>query len=198
MMAEEYQREVAAFNAALPDPNVANSTADILLDKLAPRLPASGTISILAAADIPEAVPSSASATTNGVIVQDGTDGTPNIVYVGSSATANTFGNWVELDAATDADSWLCIVTNIYPATSNYNVLLEIGTGAAGNEVTKVRLSYRYGRDSEVGLFPPVIFNLPIPIKIASGTRIAARAATSAASAMDMAVSICRYQSLET
>ena len=45
MMAEEYQREVAAFNTALPDPNVANSTADILLDKLAPRLPASGTIS---------------------------------------------------------------------------------------------------------------------------------------------------------
>ena len=51
-MAEEYQREIAAFNKALPDPNTANSAADILLDKLSPRLPGSGTISVLTAANV--------------------------------------------------------------------------------------------------------------------------------------------------
>jgi len=63
-MAEEYQREIAAFNKALPDPNTANSAADILLDQIKPRLPASGTISVLVASDVPLTVPT-ADATTN-------------------------------------------------------------------------------------------------------------------------------------
>lgn len=37
-MAVEYQREIAALNIALPDPNVDNSVADMLLDKIKPSL----------------------------------------------------------------------------------------------------------------------------------------------------------------
>ncbi len=133
-----------------------------------------------------------ASATTTGVIVADGTTGTPNIVTV-QSGDANTFGNWVQLDASVSADSWLCCVTvgqnGTWFAGGN---TVEIGIGAAPNEATKVRFSF-YTSASQYLTF---VYTIPIPIKVANGTRIAARTAI-ANPTVNMKISISMYQSLE-
>ena len=51
-MAVEYERALADLNKALPDPNVADSVADILLDIVKARMPGSGTVSTLTAANV--------------------------------------------------------------------------------------------------------------------------------------------------
>jgi len=251
-MAVEYERALADLNKALPDPNVADSVADILLDKLNPRLPGSGTISTLTAANVntevdsglDTAIPASpiansvneriktidddlndggridllidgikaktdtiaassvstASATTAGVIVQDGTTGTPNVVTCVAD-TANTFGAWAQIDASTSAVSWIShVAITVKASNSAYrDFVVEIGTGAAGSEVTKLRFSFLGGLYSNAGSMIPAVFALPIPIRVAAGVRIAARAAPNTTSANGtVAVGLSFYQSLET
>ena len=236
-MATEYQREVAALDVAIPASNTVDSVNDILLDQIKPRLPASGTISTIAASDIPLAVPA-ADATTNtderdvignktdtavttvgttksiiayikgllgmivpsrtavtatGVIVEDGTSGTPSIVAVATNAAANTFGSWVELDTSASADSWLRgINVGLSGNWANNTNVIEIGTGAAASEASKARISFY----TAAGIFTG-LFTLSIPIKIASGTRIAARTACGGGG-QTIQVGISIYQSLET
>ena len=143
---------------------------------------------------------STASATTTGVIVEDGATGTPNIVAVTSSASANTFGAWAEIDASASANSWICTIS-IYQTTNTVATkkVIEIGTGAGGAEATKIRESFCLYRTAAASdLMYPVILVLPIPIKVASGVRIAARMADETASAVACDVSVPMYQTLET
>ena len=168
-MAVEYERALADLDKALPDPNVADSVADILLDIVKARMPGSGTVSTLTAANVNTevdsglntAIPASptadsvneriktvdndlnnggridllidaikaktdtiaaspvstASATTTGVIVQDGTSGTPNTVAITLPGSGNTFSSWVQIDASASANSWISnILISIYGA----------------------------------------------------------------------------------
>lgn len=129
--------------------------------------------------------------TTTGVIVQDGNTGAPSLVSIQAPVNANTFGSWTELDASTSADSWIAGFT--IGGLDASPICIEIGTGAALSEAAKIRFSfYSIGGDQ---MYIP----LPIPIKVASGTRIAARASKSTGSgAENYSIGLSMYQSLET
>jgi len=140
-----------------------------------------------------------ASTTETGVIVEDTAAGTPKLTSISSSATVNTFGAWVEHDASVSADSWIAIITILrYTSGKGPGAVLEIGVGAGGSEVTKIRLSHKWMYDTDSGYQTPAVFSLPIPIKIASGVRIAARIADDFAEVVAYRISISYYQGLET
>jgi hypothetical protein len=140
-----------------------------------------------------------ASATTAGVIVEDGNTGTANVVTITSKDdTANTFGSWTQIDASASANSWLASITiSFFNWGASGVCVLEIGTGVALSEATKVRCSFYFTYMSGVGCMIPVGITFPIPIKIASGTRIAARLATGDAN-KSINLGHQLYQSLET
>ncbi len=125
--------------------------------------------------------------------------GAPNTVMP-VSGIANTFGNWVEVDAAVSADSYInsILVTCKELLTNNTDTdfVVEIGTGAGGSEVSKIRFSGYYEAGSAVGGLQPFIFTLSNPIKVASGTRIAVQVSDNVASEQDYKVSIQYYQGL--
>ena len=144
--------------------------------------------------------------TTTGVIVEDTSTGTPKIVTAASSGSANTFGSWVEIDASTSADSWICGFTCVSDEDgTRLTAVIEIGTGVGASEVTKIRVSKRYnscyaydGGGGSVALFEfNLEYNLPIPIKVAAGTRIAVQMADSKAGAVNYLVGLQYYQGLE-
>lgn len=149
---------------------------------------------------IPTTAPvvSATACTTNGVIVEDGTSGTPNIVSVAPSGTTNTFGAWTEIDASTSANSWLtCVTDAIDGLVGDIKSVIEIGIGGAGAEVTIWRKSYQaiFGASES---FNTMNFNLSLPKYIASGTRIAARVSQTGTGTNAHLMSIQRYQSIET
>ena len=143
---------------------------------------------------------STASGTTTGVIVEDGATGTPNVVVLASSASANTFGGWIQIDASVSANSWICsvLVTPTHQVDVDMNAVVEIGTGAAASEAAKIRFSFTVEVVTNVGTRNPFQFVLPIPIKVASGVRIAARISDDEAVANNYNTSVQYYQSLET
>jgi hypothetical protein len=68
-------------------------------------------------------------------------------------------------------------------ADSTFEMLVEVGTGAAGSEVTQVQIPFSCRSDTAVAYyFPPLPF-LPEPYLIAAGTRVAVRFADASASA---------------
>ncbi len=93
------------------------------------------------------------------------------------SGGANTLGSWTQLVASLGADSYLA---NIYLCVADIRVngakifAVEIGTGAGMSEVTKVRIPFHMYHDVDGFAYSESIGISP-PIKIASGTRIAAR-----------------------
>lgn len=130
-----------------------------------------------------------------GKIVEDTSTGTPKVVSASSSATANTFGSWAEIDASTSADSWLAGITvSVPPKAAAYVFCIEIGTGAAASELTKIRISFSYQYKSDVGYLTPLVYSLPMPIKVLSGTRIAARASDDQAAANALLIGLTMYQ----
>lgn len=117
--------------------------------------------------------------TTSGVIVEDGTSGTPNVVTLTASGSANTFGSWTQLDASVSADSYIASII-VYPtsATTIADFCIEIGTGAS--PATKIRFSFKTANLTSVGYRMPFVYSLPIPIRVASGTKISGRFSTDA------------------
>lgn len=140
-------------------------------------------------------LPSKTSATTTGVIVEDDTSGTPNVVNVATHSSKNTLGSWVQMDASASADSWISNVRVATPIDAYGPWVIEIGTGSAGAEATKIRFSFVSDFLGSSGYNKSLVFPLVIPIKVASGTRIAARAAGSGSKTLE--VSLSMYQSLE-
>jgi len=129
--------------------------------------------------------------TSGGTIIQDSAmgTGTNNCVTVTSSATADTFGSYAVIDASASADVWISHVTIGRTTAAAVNMACEIATGAGGAEVPKIRFSSKIagaGVDT-------LVFALPIPIKVVSGTRIAAHIADSVASADSYQVGISYY-----
>ena len=90
-------------------------------------------------------------------------------VTVTADTSAHVKGSWVELIASTsgNASVLLCEATNVSANGVNTATLLDIGTGASGSETPLI---------SNVGIGgASSIFTWPVPIKIASGTRLSAR-----------------------
>ena len=93
----------------------------------------------------------------------------PSATTVTASSTAHTKGGWSELISSTSGDSSLLhlIVSGIVTAATNTATLLDIGTGAAMAETV-------IAGNIAVGSAGSNLV-IPIPIKIPSGTRVAAR-----------------------
>lgn len=94
-------------------------------------------------------------------------------VSVTSGASSSTYGSWVEVTAATDADWSLGNLTYFGPDSASWT--LEIGVGAAGSEVTIATL-----RGTQLAFFggfqggPYNILLRPL-LAVASGSRLALR-----------------------
>jgi hypothetical protein len=89
-------------------------------------------------------------------------------VNVTASASAHTKGNWSQLIASTSAETTFIsfAINTVNVSATNTATLLDIGVGASGSETVIVP-------DIAVGGASTAIFN--IPVKVPSGTRIAAR-----------------------
>lgn len=94
--------------------------------------------------------------------------GFASAVTVTSSGTAHTKGAWTELIASTSANGDFIVLgsTNVGAGAFNTATLIDIGIGAAGAEVAIA---------SNIAIGSWVDMSIPIPLKIASGSRVAAR-----------------------
>ena len=111
--------------------------------------------------------------------------GTPKLYTVTSSATANTFGNYVEIEDSLSAESELC---GFMLSTGGDRYVIEFATGEAGSEVPFFRMS---GGISDFAYTFKKSFVFP------AGTRIAARMSDNISGAMPHYVSMQWYQGLE-
>jgi hypothetical protein len=106
-------------------------------------------------------------------------DGSPAIVNTSSTVTltanssAHTKGSWSQVIASTSGNvSLLYVSVGGVAIAGDSATLLDLGTGASGSEVAFASNIAVGGATFSGGLAGVII---PIPVKIASGTRIAAR-----------------------
>ena len=111
---------------------------------------------------------------------------------VADSATANTYGSWVEMSASAPADLYIVGVrlgyANVTAAVLYTQV--DIGVGAAAAEASVGEIIFA-GSDTgaDSGTTVPT-YTLPYPIPVASGARIACRTADNVASAHNYTVTL--------
>jgi hypothetical protein len=100
---------------------------------------------------------------------------------VTADASTNTKGAWTQLIASTTAQTDWLYVTCEFTATNGVNTtfLVDIGTGASGSETVRIA-NAGLGQRLQVTArnMAPILF----PIRVPSGTRIAARAQSESAS----------------
>lgn len=109
---------------------------------------------------------------------------------VQSSASANTYGSWVEMSASAPADLFI-VGVRLRPtgATVTY-VTLDIGTGAGGAESSIGEVPFGgFDGGADSGLQGYTVM-FPFSVPVASGTRIAARVADDVASAINASVTL--------
>lgn len=95
-------------------------------------------------------------------------------ITVTPNATAHTVGAWSQIVAALSEDVGFLRVVPLTPMdlSGNNSALLNIGTGAAGSEVTIIdAIGHGYTEKISMNTHPGWLF----PIFIARGTRVAAR-----------------------
>ena len=95
-----------------------------------------------------------------------------------SSATAYTYGSWVEAIASVSEDLYVLAV--LIDGTSVVDGQLQIGVGAGAAEVVQATLGF-YSLDAS----SRETFTFPFPVPIASGVRLALRVADEDAAARD-------------
>jgi len=106
------------------------------------------------------------------------------------SATSWVAGAWVQMSPGNATDisiiSLTFQVTNTPGAGTTREYLFEIGTGAAGAEVTKVQIPYSTRMDTTVGFFLTRAYTifLPEPYVIPANNRIAVRCYNNAAASL--------------
>ena len=111
--------------------------------------------------------------------------GTPKVYTVTTSATENTFGDYVEIEDSLSAESELC---GFMLSTGYDRYVIEFATGEAGSEVPFFRMS---GGISDFAYTFKKSFVFP------AGTRIAARMSDNVSGAIPHYVSMQWYQGLE-
>jgi len=115
--------------------------------------------------------------------------GTPKVYTVTTSATENTFGDYVEIEDSLSAESELCgFMLSAAVSSSNDGYVIEFATGGAGSEVPFFRMS---GGISDFAYTFKKSFVFP------AGTRIAARMSDNVSGAIPHYVSMQWYQGLE-
>lgn len=111
---------------------------------------------------------------------------------VTQSASANTYGAWVQMEAAAAADFYVVgfrtTPTGSPPSATTYAVL-DIGVGGGGSEVSRGEFPARAVTGSAVGLRDGATM-LPAPIFVPAGSRTACRIASSVANADTYAVTL--------
>lgn len=107
-----------------------------------------------------------------------------------SAGSAWGFGSWVEILPSFPYDVAILGLEVKHPAapglTTTYEGVIEIGTGAAGSESTKLQIPQTLRNVTAVGYLQgdPISVDLPEPYLVAAGTRIAVRVADSHSSAL--------------
>lgn len=113
-------------------------------------------------------------------------------VTTAQSASANTYGSYVQLTASTPAAVWLVgIHVYLQTSTNTPNYLdVAIGTGAAASEsiVGTFRLPTSPGGGSTISTSFLAFF--PFPIGVANGVRIASKTASDTASALGWRITL--------
>jgi hypothetical protein len=133
---------------------------------------------------------------STGTIVEDTSTGTPKVVDVTSSASANTFGSWTEIDASLAANSYIFSVIVGFGDDDSLATVhtVEIGTGAS--PTTIIRFSFAQEYKSRVGMYVPFQFCIPKAIYVVAGTAISARLSDNEANANPAKISVQYYNSL--
>ena len=115
-----------------------------------------------------------------------------------SSASANTYGSWVEMVASTSAALFIVgvVLNTASDATNMAYLQLDLGVGAGASEVSVGEFYATSPVDTTTG-DPPVWQGQPLfPIPVAAGVRIAARMADAEAAANTVLLTlICINQS---
>lgn len=112
-----------------------------------------------------------------------------------SNATAWVFGSWVFVSAC-PADLALVGVSvrssNIPSADATQEILIEIGTGAPGAEITKAQIPHSLRMDTTVGYYIDQTSNifLPEPMLVRYGAGLSVRVADSITGAVTYAVKV--------
>jgi hypothetical protein len=92
---------------------------------------------------------------------------------VTASASTHTKGSWTQLLASSSANASLIVIgVNNFANATDTSSLLDIGTGASGSEtalISNIAVGGNVATNANASCY------FPVPIKIASGTRIAAR-----------------------
>lgn len=128
--------------------------------------------------------------------------GTPKLYTVTSSATANTFGDYVEIEDSLSAESELCgFMLAAISSGGNNGYVIEFASGAAGSEVPFFRMSGNTSISSRESTDYTYTSNFAYTFKksfvFPAGTRIAVRMSDGVASALGHTVSLQWYQGLE-
>jgi hypothetical protein len=102
-------------------------------------------------------------------------------------ATAWAYSQWKVIAPTTngvmDILSVAFQVTRITTADTTYEILLELGFGRPGYEVTKVQIPYSFRSDTAVGFYLDTRVFLPELVTVPAGTTVSVRIANSTASA---------------
>ncbi len=105
---------------------------------------------------------------------------------VTSSASANTYGSWVQFIASASEDIYILGISHYAQnaTTAVYYGQISIGIGSAGSEIEKAVIVNNYSATYSIGYVLNNASRLLIPFKVPSGSRVAVRAADSLASAL--------------
>lgn len=117
-----------------------------------------------------------------------------------SNATAWVHSTWIELFPDSQFPSTDvaivgvdCSIGSVVTADTTIEFLMELGTGTAGSEVTKVQIPWSLRSDTSANYFLGIADRflwLPEPFKVPAGTRVAVRIASSAASFVNNGISV--------
>jgi len=109
-----------------------------------------------------------------------------------AGATAHTKGSWVQLTASLSSQASLIgvMVSGVYTAATDTSTLVDIGIGASGSETVIVPNLAVGG----YGGAPPLIW---VPVRIPSGSRIAARCQSIVAGKTSVSVRIWAFTNAE-
>lgn len=103
-----------------------------------------------------------------------------------ASATANTFGSWVQISADVGADRRLIGAHMVLAASQPASVEVEFGEGASAAEAAVARATFRHQLSSDVGMIPGVY--IPLWVALTDNARLSVRVRCSFAAAFDLYV----------
>ncbi len=128
---------------------------------------------------------------SEGMVVADTVTGTPKVVAVTSSGTANTYGSWAAIDASTSAVSYINVITVGCPARG---ATIDAALDSGVTESAVITIPFNYFYKSDVGYLPPLVIPISPPIKVAASAAISARVTDSEANANAYRVGLTYYQ----